>query len=115
MGTAARRVKTDEERAREDLALAGRKRKRAQQRYDAAYAVLKEAEAALKLAADVETHAARHPALRSDEPEELFVGDPSMPPPHEFRSDAGDEVCDVEGCGLVQSAACHEGPPGVGG
>lgn len=66
-----RRVKTEEERAREELALAGRKRRRAQQRYDAANAAKLEAEEALRLAAAVEEHAAAHPVLRSDEPPEL--------------------------------------------
>lgn len=104
-----RRVKTDEERARDELALAMRKRARAQKKYDEAAAAARALEEELKLAAAVELHAASHPALQPEP-----ADDPSLPPVHVYAEPEGSTAGPCawsdeqdETCGLPSDAAVH--------
>lgn len=73
MGTAARRVKTDEERARTELAIYERRVASSKRALDHATATYEALKAGHEQLVAVRDHLAAHPALRSDEPPGLAV------------------------------------------
>lgn len=124
MGAAARRVKTDAERAADELAIYDKRLDRARKTADAARAAYEAAHAEYEAVLAVRNHLRAHPALPQRESDDVDVslGDhPGMldddVPPHAFDygpNAVSDGRCVVTGCGAVEDDPVHVAA-GVGG
>lgn len=121
--TTTRRVKTDRERAQEELDVYAGRLKRALTAREDASRQAEEADAEYERLHAIYQHLLQHPAFGDDRPDplswvnapdddEVSLGDPSASAlaPHPFRAadDVGDPLCDLDGCARPVDAAVHE-------
>lgn len=118
-----RRVKTDAERAADELAIYEKRLDRARAAAERARAAYDEAHAEYEAVLAVRNHLRAHPALPPREPDDVDVSLGEHPglldddvPPHAYAMPSGvsDGRCAVEGCGAAEDDRVHVAA-GVGG
>lgn len=111
-----RKVKTDAERAADELAIYEKRLDRARKTTETARAAYDAAHAEYESVLAVRNHLRAHPALPPREPDDVDVSlgeHPGMhddePPSHEYQMPSGvsDGRCDVTGCGAVEDDPVH--------